>query len=214
MAKETNNGRIVLAYIEGDQTTLQQALHQFGAVVSRGMNPPSRTVVAIPINQQNTGNGDTSTNTNGSAKEYYEIVDNPETTKTPEEATVVTAAKGRKPKRVSKVPDLLPDEDLMSDEISFRDYANKLNPSSQFHKYLVIAAWFKRYKSTNEITIRHVYSCYQLMKWQSPDELSTPFRDMRRLHNYFSRGKDAKHWVLTLVGSNEVDDLNQSSAVE
>jgi hypothetical protein len=212
MAKETNNGRIVLAYIEGDQTTLQQALHQFGAVVSRGMNPPSKTVVAIPIKPQKTANGDTSTN--GSAKEYYEIVDNLETTKTPEEATIVPAGKAKTPRRASKVPDLLPDEDLMSDEISFRDYANKLNPSSQFHKYLVIAAWFKRYKSTNEITIRHVYSCYQIMKWQSPDELSTPFRDMKRLHNYFSKGKDAKHWVLTLVGSNEVDDLTQSSAAE
>jgi hypothetical protein len=211
MARDTKDGRIVFAYVEGDQATLQQALQQMGSVVSRGMAPQTKTIIAVPVNGKALPLG-----TEKNETQLYEVAGEEisETEKIDGPSNISPSQKSKSAKRAPKVPDLLPDEDLISDEISFRDFASRKNPSTQFDKYLVIAAWFKRYKKIEEITTRHIFSCYQLMHWSAPDDLLAPFRDMKRLHNYFSKGRAPRSWILTLVGSNEVDDMNRSAASE
>lgn len=215
MAKDNKEGKFqfVFVNVEGDQETLQEALRQVGTVLHHGIRPaqPSRTLIAVPVNKT-LGNGATSNNENES--EVYEVLpEEPafDTTPATAPASSNTNPKPKREKKAPKVPELLKNFDPNDADVSMTDFFNQHDTSSQFNKYLVIAAWFKRHKNTDEINLSHVYTCFQLMKWQAADNMSQPFIDMKRRHSYFEKGEQGG-WSITIVGMNEVDKSRLSQA--
>lgn len=214
MAKESKDGKFqfVFVNIEGDQSTLQEALRQVGTVLHQGIRPPApeKTLIAVPVSKAlpTSGNG-----TNDDQMDLYEVV--PEQTSNSDIETVsVSSSRSPKPKRekkAGKVPELLKGFDPNDAEIPMAEFFSQHDTSSQFNKYLVIAAWFKRHyrKPTDEINASHIYTCYQLMKWQAPDNILQPFTDMKRLHSYFEKGSQGS-WEISIVGINEVDRKRSS----
>jgi hypothetical protein len=206
MPKVGKDGKFqfVFVNIEGDQETLQEALRQVGTVLNHGLKPaPTRTLIAVPA-PKTIGNGVHSENNTDS--DIYEVLPEEPTDKEPLTAgdtNSKAAAKPKREKKAGRVPELLKEFDPNAAEVSMNDFFNHHDTNSQFNKYLVIAAWFKRYKNVDEITPSHIYTCYQLMKWQAPDNLSQPFNDMKRLRSYFERTQSG--WAITIVGMNELD---------
>jgi hypothetical protein len=150
------------------------------------------------------GNGVNSENNTDS--DIYEVLPEEPTDKEPLTAGDTkskTAAKPKREKKAGRVPELLKDFDPNAAEVAMNDFFNHHDTNSQFNKYLAIAAWFKRYQNVDEITPSHIYTCYQLMKWQAPDNLSQPFNDMKRLRSYFERTQGG--WAISIVGMNELD---------
>ena len=215
MAKENKEGKFqfVFVNVEGDQETLQEALKQVGTVLHHGIRPApaSRTLIAVPVNKA-LGNG--AATSNGDDSEVYEVLPEEPLSETAATTTAVSSAANPKPKReqkAAKVPELLKNFDPNDADVSMTNFFNQHDTSSQFNKYLAIAAWFKRYKNTDEINLSHVYTCYQLMKWQASDNMSQPFTDMKRRHSYFEKGSQGG-WSITIVGMNEVDRARLSQA--
>lgn len=207
MAKDKKTGKFQFVFVnlEGDDETIQEALRQVGGVLNRGMNPTTRTLIAVPT-QKVLADG----NSGGSLQQVYEVVDE-ETPAIDTEATAftsstLTAPKPKKAKKAPPIPPLLKDFDPNSAEVSFVDFVNQKDISTDFNKYLVIAAWFKKYKDQDQITTSHIYTCYQLMKWKAPNDMGRPFRNMKQSRSYFEKGSGDNVWKITIIGLNEVDN--------
>ncbi len=197
--------QFVFVNVKGNQATLQEALRQVGTVINRGMNSAPRTLVAMPTSKAlplgPSGNGD-------NIHEVYEVVDEEARVMEAEGASGLSANTDSKQKRVKKaprIPALLKDFDPNA-EVSFSDFTSRKDTSTHFNKYLVIGAWFNKYKGENSITTSHIYTCYQLMHWSAPDDMTQAFRDMKRKHSYFEKERDQK-WAITIIGVNEVDKM-------
>ena len=212
MGKDSKDGKFqfVFVNIEGDQDTLKEALRQVGTVLHHGLKPatPARTLIAVPVSKA-IGNGSTAVNNDQS--DVYEVLpEEPTADEIPVSPAAATAAKPKREKKAAKVPEVL-SFDPNDADVSMGDFFSQHDTSSQFNKYLVIAAWFKRHKNVDEITVSHVYTCYQLMKWQAPDNMSQPFQDMKRLRSYFDKGGQGG-WCINIVGMNEVDRIRTGAA--
>jgi hypothetical protein len=74
--------------------------------------------------------------------------------------------------------------------VQLNDFVQEKNPGGDMDKYAVIAAWFKQYLSTEEITIDHIFSAYKALGWQAqlPDDLSQTFRNLKSNKNWFDSG--------------------------
>lgn len=217
MAKDSKDGKFQFVFLnlEGDQETLQEALRQAGVLLNRGMNTPqqTRTLIAVPVPAQKAiGDGQQ----NGAATEQvYEVVEE-ETPATNGDtpAPASTAAKPPRKRKAPRAPSLLKDFDPNAAEVSLENFVKQKDISTNFNKYLVIAAWFKKYKEVEEIGTSHIYTCYQLLKWTAPDEMGQPFRDMKKHHSYFENGSKNGLWQITIIGLNEVDKMTPKGSTE
>jgi uncharacterized protein YjhX (UPF0386 family) len=101
-------------------------------------------------------------------------------------------------------PEFLEDFDLDSGEKPFKTYATEIEPETDNHRYLVIAAWSKQWRNLESITNDHVYTCYQKMGWKSQRDVGQPFRKMKKasLFQSPSRGQ----WKITHIGLDRVKD--------
>ena len=194
MAKESNNGRIVLAYIEGDQATLQQALHQFGAVVSRRLNPQPK----MPIAAENLKALSSRTGHVGAE----ELDEDAAIELTEEISTVENGGKPKK-KRIPKTPALLQDFDPDAGTIPFKDFVAQKNPTTNVQKYLVVAGWFKD-RGVDETGPSHIFTCFPLAGWVPPDDMAQTFRDIAKRNHYFERGSARNQWKISIIGINEL----------
>lgn len=223
MSKQDKEGKIqfVFVNVEGDQETLQEALRQVGGVLNRGMNPPQpRTLITVPV-PKNLGEGSQNGSENGSqngesTQQVYEVkFDDGE--ENPAEGSNTSSPAGDKPKRERKVPRtpaILKDFDPSDAEMSLEDYAKQKNTSTLVNKYLVVAAWFKKYKEVSEIDTSHIYTCFQLMKWDAPNDMGQAFRNIKTRYNYFDNGSKQNFWQINIVGLNEVDRMKSSNSSE
>lgn len=96
--------------------------------------------------------------------------------------------------------------DLIEGEISFDDYAEKTKPDSHSLKNLVVAAWFKKYRKINEITMDHVYTCYRTVGWPAGmEDFGQPLRDLKKRKLMDGKGKGL--YAINHVGLNEVTKI-------
>jgi hypothetical protein len=203
MIRESRDGKIVLAYIEGDQTTLQLALQQFGAVVSRRLTSQLKPSIAsgnpTALPSHNEDNG---------ADKHAEEAE----IETLEDRTAVEESATRpKKKFVPKTPDLLTDFDPDSGSIPFLDFAKQKNPSTTIDKYLVVGGWFKDHRSVDEITTSHIFTCFKLAEWLPPDDMASTFRDIKRKNHYFEKGSKNGHWKINILGLKELTKMNSAT---
>jgi hypothetical protein len=222
MAKEDKDGtfQFVFLNLKGDQATIQEAVRQAGQILS-GMNPsqtPTKTYIAVPVSPQQLGDGNG--NANGAGQQIFEVVPEEVSTDGAENASASTTPVGanqQRPRRAPRPPAYMKDIDPNDAEVTLADFAKQKgvsNESTQYNQYLVIGAWFQKYKSIAEIKIGHIFTCYQLLKWVGPDNLGQPFRDMKKNHHYFENGSKKGLWEITIAGLNEVDRMGIKNSTE
>ena len=127
----------------------------------------------------------------------------------PPEQTEETASEagGQGPKTPRKYtqPKFMSDLELTSDKESFKDYAAKRDPKTDSQKYLVVSKWLQQFKNIDTITIDHVFTCFQAMKWTSQKDVSQPFRVMMKNDSYYQ--KNGKGWKVTHVGGDAAEAI-------
>ena len=182
MAKE-DKGRIRILYLEmeGANDTLVSGIRDITNVLGR-THPQQRQPQALPNNADSAKeNIQPSLNFDGEVVEAEEVHEAPKT----------------KAKRSSyPVPQVL-DIDLKDGEVSLEQFCQRKNPTSNTQKYLVIATWFKEYRSIKFISTNHIYTAYRALGW-------SPAKDLR---GAFNAGKSAGHFNGPVKGEWEINHI-------
>jgi hypothetical protein len=199
--KETK-GKVtfVMFQVEGDDETLQQGFRAMEQAFQR-LGTPSRLAAphVSPARLLAKSEKPADIQLNAEESEHELPEDQPEET-----GAVADGQRANKPRNYTQ-PKFLVDLDLSSDKESFKDYATKKDPKTDNQKYLVVSRWLREFKNIDEVTIHHIYTCFQAMKWTSQKEVSQPFRTMTKKDSYFQ--KNGKGWKLTHVGSDAADAI-------
>lgn len=222
MAKDSKDGKFQFVFLnlEGDQETIQEAIRQAGVIMNRSTSAPqqARTRIAVPVQQPKAlGNGQQNGDT--PAQQIFEVMEEETPPTDAEDVSDVgasAAAKSTRQRRASRAPEYMKDLDPNDAEVSLEAFANQKgvsDDSTQFNQYLLVGAWFHKYKDVKEIGPSHVYTCYQHLKWTAPDNIRQPFSDMKKLHHYFEPSpKKNGLWEITIKGLNEVGKWEAKSA--
>jgi len=62
---------------------------------------------------------------------------------------------------------------------TLKEFAGTKMPKTDMHRYLVIAYWFKHYKSTPDVTPDHFFTAFRHLQWTVPTDPASPIRDLR-----------------------------------
>lgn len=190
--------RFVEFELEGLSSTIEESIKSIVGSMNRasaGAFPIShRPNAAIPVTRMAERDGHEDSAMNGS-EQLETPMDN-------EQSAGDQLTPSTKTPRHYTQPTFLKDFDLDGGEKPFKLFAQEINPETDNHRYLVIAAWCKRYRSLASITIDHAYTCYQKMGWKSQKDVGQPFRKMKRssLFDNPSRGQ----WEITHIGLDRV----------
>lgn len=201
-APRDSKGKVtfVMFQVEGDDETLQQGFrameHAFQRLgtPSRIYAPPAATANLLPKGEK--------------PDEGQVETDAAEPDTEPDDfAHDVIAGDGHKASKPRKYtqPKFLSDLELTAGQESFKDYATKKDPKSDNQKYLVIARWLQLHKNIDTVTIDHIFTCFQAMKWPSQKDIGQPLRFMTKNNSCFQ--KNGKGWKLTHVGGDAADAI-------
>jgi hypothetical protein len=191
----------VMFQVEGDDETLQQGFRAMEQAFQRLGAPPARvSTPSAPVSLLGRTGAATVPPAEEEDSEHEPLVDEPEA------MTEVSAGerKTKGPRRYTQ-PKFLTDLQLTSDTLSFKDYATQKNPQTDNHKYLVVSRWLQERANIDAITIDHIFTCFQAMKWTSQKDVSQPFRVMMKNDSYYQ--KNGKGWKLTHVGADAADSI-------
>ncbi len=111
------------------------------------------------------------------------------------------ASRSKVPPRYT-VPKLLKDLDLDSGPRPFKEFAQEIDPQTDNHRYLVIAAWLKEFRNIDLIDINHIFTCNQKMGWKTQKDVGQPFRQLKR-KSYFDNPSKGQ-WEITHIGRDHV----------
>lgn len=114
----------------------------------------------------------------------------------------------RKPKAV-KAPTFLDDLDIGAAEVPLKDFCQSKNPTTDLHKYLVVMAWLKDQLGITNVTIDHIYTCFDWMSWKVPGDPGQPLRDMKAKKNWISKGEGPGEYCLNHRGKNELLEMGE-----
>jgi hypothetical protein len=199
--KETK-GKVtfVMFQVEGDDETLQQGFRAMEQALQR-IGTPSRLAAPHADPAKLLAKSEKPADIQLDAEEpEHELPEGQ-----PEEPGAVTdGQRVNKPRNYTQ-PQFLADLDLSSDKESFKDHSTRKDPKTDNQKYLVVSRWLHEFKNIDAVTIHHVYTCFQAMKWTSQRDVSQPFRTMMKKDSYYQ--KNGKGWKLTHVGSDAADAI-------
>lgn len=197
-------GKVRLRFVEFELEGLSSTIEESIKSIVGSMNRAG--AAALPTHQRANGSlaspklakTETHDNAESSGAEQFEM--DLETEESDGDQNPPATAKG--PRRYTQ-PRFLEDFDLDGGEKPFRAFAEEISPETDNHRYLVIAAWAKRYRDLESITADHVYTCYQKMSWKSQKDVGQPFRKMKTasLFQNPSRGQ----WKITHIGLDRVE---------
>jgi hypothetical protein len=111
---------------------------------------------------------------------------------------------------VPRSPEVL-DLDLTGGEEPLKPYLQKANLDNDANRYLLIAYWFKNFRSTSEVTMDHIHTAYRLMGWATPPDASMPLRSMKK-RGYFKKGDGKGCYAINHIGDNRAMELAKSSS--
>lgn len=212
MAKDKKDGKFQFVFLnlEGDDDTIKEAVRQAGIILNRGLAQPAppKVMLAVPV-QKALGNGDQLP----VQQDLYELTSSNESDEVGEEVPQKSVDKPKRPRKAQPTPEILRDFNE-SDFSAFQRYVKQMDLPSHFTKYLAIATWFKREKETDEISISHIYTIYQLSTWLAPENMGQTFRDMKSRENYFENGEKPGLWKINIVGLNAFDKMRLKSTEE
>lgn len=207
MARSTNSAQretkgkvtFVMFQVEGDDETLQQGFRAMEQAFQR-LGPPARSHTALPgaVHLLSRAERPGDVPAPGDEEEFA-------ASEQTEAASSEAETQGSKAPRRYTQPKFLSELELTSDKESFKDYATKKDPKTDSQKYLVVSRWLQQFKNMDTITIDHVFTCFQAMKWTSQKDVSQPFRVMMKNDSYYQ--KNGKGWKLTHVGGDAADAI-------
>ncbi len=88
--------------------------------------------------------------------------------------------------------------------ISFRDFWNKHEHSSNMDKAVIIAYWLKREKSINDYTPNHLFTMLRTIEENTSFDISAAIRNAKNTRHFFSYDSDNKAYTLTHIGEDRV----------
>ncbi|MDP8988701.1 MAG: hypothetical protein M3N41_01300 [Acidobacteriota bacterium] len=189
----------VMFQVEGDDETLQQGFRAMEQAFQR-LGTPARVAAPHAAPTKLLAKSDKPADIQLDAEEReHELPDQPEET-----GAAIDGQRPNKPRNYTQ-PTFLADLDLSSDKESFKDYATRTDPKTDNQKYLVASRWLHESKNIDAVTIHHIYTCFQAMKWTSQKDVAQPFRTMTKKDSYYQ--KNGKGWKLTHVGSDAADAI-------
>jgi len=190
----------VMFQVEGDDETLQQGFRAMEQAFQRlGAPPRLAAPPAGPVKLLAKSEKPADIHLDTEEPEHELPEDQPE-----EVGAATDGQRPNKPRNYTQ-PKFLADLDLSSGKESFKDYATRKDPKTDNQKYLVASRWLHEFKNIDAVTIHHIYTCFQAMKWTSQRDVSQPFRTMMKKDSYYQ--KNGKGWKLTHVGSDAADAI-------
>jgi hypothetical protein len=99
-------------------------------------------------------------------------------------------AGGKKPRRAPRAPKFLDELNLTTAKVQLVDFIKEKNPDSDVNKYAVIAVWYKQHFNTDEISIDHIFTAYDVLGWKAQLPGPDPTQTLRNL-------KNVKNWLTT-----------------
>lgn len=183
--------RVIEFEVEGSDVTMQEGLKSITAALNRGMAPPSsyskmKYVQAPP---QEFEDGSSSGEAEDDEDNNFDAVD--VVAQAPKKS-----ASSRKPRSMKLLEinfgDVMP---------PLKEFASEKSPKTDMHRYLVIAYWFKHYKSTPDVTPDHFFTAYRHLQWSVPSDPSAAIKDLRhRRRTQFSPGSSHGTSTINHVG--------------
>jgi len=201
-APRDSKGKVtfVMFQVEGDDETLQQgfrtmeqAFQRLGTA-PRVYAPPAVTPNLLPKREK----------TDAAQLETDAAEPDTELETIAPEVAADDGHKASKPRKYTQ-PKFLSDLELTAGQESFKDYAAKKDPKSDNQKYLIVARWLQLHKNIDTVSIDHIFTCFQAMKWPSQKDIGQPLRFMTKNNSYFQ--KNGKGWKLTHVGGDAADAI-------
>jgi hypothetical protein len=186
--------------------TLEENVRAIANTLTKALAPPTRVITVPPPPQLAGANGNGAIPAGELIDDVDDYIDANSTDSKPAKQPRARAAR-----KVPPTPNILNDLGLDEGEVTFKDFVKQKDISNQNKKYLVVAAWFKKYKGIDEITPDHIFTCFQYMEWKYPIDMGKPFRNMKDTKSYFDNGEKPNHWAITIVGLNKVDQMKSVS---
>jgi hypothetical protein len=120
------------------------------------------------------------------------------------------AGRVRPARRAIRSPSIL-ELDLLSGEVSLKDFCEQKSPDSDWNRYLVIAYWLKKYRDITAVTMDHIHTCYRHMGWHTPKNAAQPLRELKSKRDWLSKGASKGEYQINHVGENEVMKMGDGS---
>jgi hypothetical protein len=202
-------------HLEGSEAVVTEGIRAFTSAMAKGgmvLAPPaprSKGALSAPKDDQTTATAATT-----SVEEETEQPEG-EAVEEQEEATVETNGNGTprvRRKQVPKTPTLLSSLDLNAAAVSLQEFAKAKSPTSISDKYVVVATWFKEQLKTDEINIDHIFTAFRTLDWQTPDDLTAPFRTLKHSKQYFDKGDGVGAYKVTFLATNYVSKMGTTKS--
>lgn len=199
MSKE-DKGKVKMTVIhfetESDNATLQANIHAIAQTLTRALAPPR----IQPPAQLGNGNGSGSSELSDADEADFDSIDG-------EIVPASTSTKSSKPKgQITYRSPLVLDLDLASGDMPLQTFFDNKKPDSEAKKYLVIASWFKDYRSIEEVTMDHIHTAYRFLKLNTPKDASSPLRNLKS-QGWMKKGSDKGAYSINHIGENEVNNM-------
>ncbi|MHB1743955.1 MAG: hypothetical protein ACYCPO_01450 [Acidobacteriaceae bacterium] len=187
--------RFVEFELEGLNSTIEESIKNIVHSMSRNSTMPSRTLVARQTTQTTLplANGDGHADLDPEQEAALEGA--------MDEIEAGEPARPKTPRRYT-VPSFLSDLDMDSGDMPFKTFAEQQAPKSDNRKYIMIAAWFKKYRSLDTVGPDHVYTCNQKMGWKTQKDVGQPFRYMKKKSYFELAGRG--QWRITHIGLDQL----------
>src|SRR5258708_25990617 len=203
------HGRIKFRYMEfdmdGGTDALAEGLKSLASAISRGtpVAVPSRTLSAPKATPTSTAVESPQEELRFPSEETDSLAGNEETASASPASSEV--AERPKPRRTPRTPNVLNNLDIKTGQISLAEFVEQKKPQSVHDKYAVIAAWLKENRDLPEITGDHIYTCFRLLNWSSPDDVDQVLREIKHAKKWFEKGDGKGAYKINIVGLNAVD---------
>lgn len=193
--------RLVVFELEGSNETLQESMR----TIASALQPRPPAHARLPVSPANGGNR--KSHNFGAAQPAldYDAIDVESEPETKHESR-----KSSNKARVYPTPKII-ELDLESSDVPFKAFWKQKNPIEQSKRYLVIAAWLHLYRSIDDVTDDHIYTCYRTMGLNVPKDVSGPLRKMKQA-GWFGSGKSKGSFAINHVGLGEVNKIGSGSA--
>lgn len=88
----------------------------------------------------------------------------------------------------------------------FVDYVKQKNPQNTMKRFLVIAAWFKKYGGQDNVSANLIFNAYRKMTWGTAlADFSQPLRDGSKPKNGYFIGDKKGNYSITNIGLDAAD---------
>jgi len=167
--------RIVEFELAGDDDTLHESLRTISSAINRatGITAPKR------LDMLPGGSRVSQVVSEPAPVAPPDELEEPETLSDEPGRTVQSSTPRRRSPSMPEQVHVIADIDFNAAEVPLKRFMEEKRPRSHMMKSLVIAAWFKEFGGTEEITANHIHTAYLAMEWKNPLKFRNQFYDLK-----------------------------------